>query len=87
MQYDSRVPGETALAFDNFELYRGMPDRTLRKLTLIQVRGKTRHLKTIGRWSSNFRWKERVQAFDDEQNRRAAQELIARQQAEIEAFI
>ena len=64
-----------------------MPHRTLRKLTLIPVRGKTRHLKTIGRWSSNFRWKERVQAFDDEKKRRAAQEMTARQQAEIEAFI
>lgn len=87
MQYDKRVLGETALAFEYFELYRDMPDRTLRKLTLIPVRGKTRDLKTIGRWSSNFHWKERVQAFDDEKKRRAAQEMTARQQAEIKAFI
>lgn len=87
IQYDKQLTGETALAFEYFELYRDMPDRTLRKLTLIQVRGKTRDLKSIGRWSSNFRWKERVRAFDNERNRRAAQEIIARQQAEIEAFI
>lgn len=87
MQYDKRLTGETALAFEYFELYRDMPHRTLRKLTLIPVRGKTRDLKTIGRWSSNFRWKERVQAFDDEKNRRAAQAIVTRQQAEIEAFI
>lgn len=87
MRFDKRVLGETALAFEYFELYRDMPHRTLRKLTLIPVRGKTRDLKTIGRWSSNFRWKERVQAFDNEKNRRAAQETAARQQAEIEAFI
>ena len=87
MQYDKRILGETALAFEYFELYRDMSNRTLRKLTLIPVRGKTRDLKTIGRWSSNFRWKERVQAFDDEKKRRAAQEMTARQQAEIEAFI
>ncbi len=73
MQYDRRLAGETALAFEYFELYRDMPDRTLRKLSLIQVRGKTRHLKTIGRWSTNFRWQERVKSFDDEKNRRAAQ--------------
>ena len=87
MRYNTRLAGESALAYEYFELYRDMPERTLRKLTLIPVRGKTRHLKTIGRWSTNFRWKERVRAFDDEKNRRAAQELIARQQAEIEAFI
>ena len=87
MQYDGRLTGETALALKYFQLYRDMPDRTLRKLTQIPVRGKTRDLKTIGRWSSNFRWKERVQAFDNEKNRRAAQEIAARQQAEIEAFI
>ena len=87
MQYDKRILGETALAFEYFELYRDMSNRTLRKLTLIPVRGKTRDLKTIGRWSSNFRWKERVQAFDDEKKRRAAQEMTARQQAEIEEFI
>ena len=87
MQYDERLAGETALAFEYFELYRDMPDRTLRKLTLIPVRGKTRDLKTIGRWSSNFRWKERIQAFEDEKYRRAAQEMTARQKAEIEAFI
>ena len=87
MQYNGRLAGESALAFEYFELYRDMPDRTLRKLTLIPVRGKTRHLKTIGRWSSNFRWKERVRAFEDEKYRRVAQETAERQQAEIEAFI
>ena len=35
MQYDRRLAGETALAFEYFELYRDMPDRTLRKLSLI----------------------------------------------------
>ncbi len=87
MQYDKRLIGETALAFEYFELYRDMPHRTLRKLTLIPVRGKTRHLKTIGRWSTDFHWKERVQAFDDENKSRAALEMTERQQAEIEAFI
>lgn len=81
------MAGETVLAFEYYELYRDMPDRTLRKLTHIPVRGKTRDLKSIGRWSSRFRWKERVRAFDNEKNRLAAQEIIARQQAEIEAFI
>ena len=87
MRYDKRLPGESALAFEYFELYRDMPQRSLRNLTLISVRGKTRHLKTIGRWSSQFRWNERVQAFDDEKKRRAAQAVMTRQRAEIEAFI
>ena len=87
MQYDKRVFGETPLAFEYFQYYRDMPDRTLRKLTQIEVRGKARDLRTIGRWSSAFHWQERAQAFDDENNRRAAQQVMARQQAEIKAFI
>ena len=89
MQFDERMPGETALAFQYFEAYRdsSASDRSLRKLTKVEINGKKRNFKTISRWSSQFQWQKRVQAFDAENTRRAAQQVAARQQSEIEAFI
>lgn len=89
MQFDERMPRESTLAFQYFEVYRDSnpSDRSLRKLTRVEINGKKRTLKTISRWSSQFQWQKRVQAFDAENTRRAAQQVAARQQAEIEAFI
>ena len=89
MKFNERMPGETALAFQYFEVYRdsSASDRSLRKLTKVEINGKKRNLKTIGRWSSQFQWQKRAQAFDAENTRRAAQQIAARRQAEIEAFI
>ena len=89
MKFDERIYGESALAFQYFEVYRDTnpSDRSLRKLTQVEINGKKRDLKTIGRWASQFYWQERVKAFDAENTRRAAEQVAARQQAEIEAFI
>lgn len=89
MQFDERMPGESALAFQYFEVYRDSnpSDRSLRKLTRVEINGKKRTLKSISRWSSQFQWQKRVQAFDAENMRRVAQQVAARQQAEIEGFI
>ena len=89
MQFDERMPGESALAFQYLEVYRDSnpSDRSLRKLTKVEINGKKRNLKTISQWSSQFQWQKRVQAFDAENTRRAAQQVAARQQAEIKAFI
>lgn len=89
MKFDERIYEESALAFQYFELYRDTnpSDRSLRKLTQVEVNGKKRDLKTIGRWASRFQWQERVKPFDAENTRRAAEQVAARQQTEIEAFI
>ncbi len=89
MKFDERIPGETALAFQYFEVYRDSSpsDRSLRKLTKVEINGKKRNLKTISRWSSQFQWQKRAQAFDAENTRCAAQQVAVRQQSEIEAFI
>lgn len=89
MKFDERIYEESALAFQYFELYRDTnpSDRSLRKLTQVEVNGKKRDLKTIGRWASRFQWQERVKPFDAENTRRAAEQAAARQQAEIQAFI
>ena len=89
MKFDERIHGESALAFKYFQAYRDTnpSDRSLRKLTQVEINGKKRDLKTIGRWASQFYWQERVKAFDAENTRRAAEQVAARQQAEIEEFI
>jgi len=89
MKFDEKIYGESALAFQYFEVYRDTnpADRSLRKLTQVEINGKKRDLKTIGRWASQFQWQERVKAFDAENTRRAAEQVAARQQAEIEEFI
>ena len=89
MKFDEKIHEETPLAFQYFELYRDTnpSDRSLRKLTQVEINGKKRDLKTIGRWASRFQWQERVKPFDAENTRRAAEQTAARQQAEIEAFI
>ena len=89
MKFDEKIPGESALAFQYFELYRDTnpSDRSLRKLTKVEINGKKRSLRTIGGWASQFYWQERVKVFDAENTRRAAEQIAARQQAEIEEFI
>lgn len=89
MEFDEKIYGESALAFQYFEVYRDTnpSDRSLRKLTQVEINGKKRDLKTIGRWASQLQWQERVKAFDAENTRRAAEQVAARQQAEIEEFI
>ena len=65
-KFDSRVPGESALAY---QILRGCTvtpgeNRNLRSLCDHTVDGKKRSVSQFGRWSSQFSWQERVEAFD-----------------------
>ena len=86
--FESRLLGETTLAFSYFEIYRDAGSgRTLRALCNREVRGKKRCLSQIGRWSSRFHWQARVEAFDAERTHAAFQKLTAQRREEITAFI
>ena len=52
----------------------------------LEVTGKKRSERVFKRWSSEHNWQERVATYDAEVER-AAQELLAQRQAEVEAFI
>lgn len=63
-----RQEGESIKAFEGFKLYRDMGiDRSLAKVG--EKLGKSDTL--ISRWSSKNNWVERVQAYDDEMDRKA----------------
>lgn len=64
-----RLPGESAKAYEAFCKYRDMPpgERSLREVA--RRLGKSETL--ISRWSSQYRWVARVQAWDDEVDRKA----------------
>lgn len=80
---------ESNLAYAYFELYRDMPphERNLRALTKITVRGKTRCLQQVGRWSKLYGWQARIKEWDAEGH--AHKLKVAREQrnADIEKFI
>ena len=88
VEFDSRVPGESALAYRYFELYRDAGEnRNLRSLCDHTVGGKKRTVSQFGRWSRRFSWQERVEAFDAKNARLAFQRLSAQRKDEITAFI
>ena len=86
--FESRLPGETTLAFTYFEIYRDAGSgRALRALCDCEVNGKKRPLSQIAKWSSRFHWQTRVEAFDAERTHAAFQKLTAQRREEITAFI
>ena len=86
--FESRLPGETTLAFTYFEIYRDAGSgRALRPLCNREVRGKKRHLSQIGKWSSRFHWQTRVEAFEAEIAHTAFLKLTEQRREEITAFI
>ena len=86
--FESPLPGESALAFTYFEMYRDAGnDRTLRDLADCEVGGRKRSLAQIGRWSSQFHWQTRVYAFEAENAQAAFQKLTEQRREEITAFI
>ncbi len=88
LNFETRLPGETALAFTYFTLYRDAgSDRTLRALCDEEIRGKKRSLAQIGRWSSQFHWTARAEAHDAHIALAAFQQLAEQRQNEITAFI
>lgn len=86
--FESRLPGESALAFAYFELYRDAgSQRSLRALCESEINGKKRTLSQIGKWSSRFHWQTRVEAFEAEIAHTALLELTEQRREEITAFI
>ena len=85
---NGRLPGESALAFTYFEMYRDARNgRSLESLSNQEVTGKKRSVSMIKKWSAQYQWGGRVAAFDEEVAQRAAEALVARRSSEIEAFI
>lgn len=86
---NGRLPGETALAYTYYELYRDLPptERSLRTLSEQKVEGKKRSLAMIGKWSKQYNWQSRVAVYDAEVTQTAYAEQAQRRQAEITAFI
>ena len=86
--FESRLPGESALAFAYFEIYRDAGNqRSLRALCECEVNGKKRPLSQIGKWSSRFHWQTRVQAFEAEIAHTAFLKLTDQRREEITAFV
>jgi len=83
-----RLAGETDLAYHYFCLYRDQAQRprSLRELCQQEVNGKKRSLKVMGRWSAQYRWQERVSEWDLAESHRQLAQLVAKRQADIEAF-
>ena len=55
VEFDSQVPGESALAYKYFELYRDAGEnRNLRSCCENTIHGKKRSLSQFGRWSRRF---------------------------------
>lgn len=68
-----RQPGESDKAFEAFCIYRDMgSERTLQKVG----QGLNKSTTLMSRWSSENNWVERVQAWEDEQDRILRQEQI-----------
>lgn len=86
--FESRLPGESPLAFRYFELYRDAGEqRSLRALCDCEINGKKRPLSQIGKWSSRFHWQARVEAFAAEISHAAFQELARQRSEEVTTFI
>ena len=86
--FESRLPGESTLAFAYFEIYRDAGNqRSLRALCDRDVKGKKRHLSQIGKWSSRFHWQTRVEAFEAQVAHDAFLKLTQQRREEITEFI
>lgn len=86
--YQIPFPDETPLAFSYFTAYRDMgPTRSLRALETVEIQGKKRGLRQIGRWSSAFAWQVRVEAFDADVIETAETQAVEKRIKEVQDFI
>ena len=88
LNFESGIPGESALAYNYFEMYRDAgPERNLRMLCDSEIGGKKRSVAQIGRWSSQFHWQTRVEAYDAHVAHAAFAKLAQQRRDEITKFI
>ena len=86
--FESRLPGESALAFAYFELYRDAGgQRSLRALCECEVNGKKRTLSQFGKWSSRYHWQTRVESYEAEIAHAEFLKLAEQRREEITEFI
>lgn len=70
-----RLPGESKKAYEAFTLYRDMGyTRSIQKV----AQKLTKSDALLRRWSSQYQWVERANAFDDEMDRKARAEMEAK---------
>lgn len=84
-----RLPNETSLAWQYFQLYCEMPpaERSLQALCDRDVTGKKRSVAVFKRWSTQHNWQARAALFDFHTQQAAAEALFERRQAEISTFV
>ena len=88
LNFESPILGESALAYTYFEMYRDAgPERNLRMLCDSEIGGKKRSVAQIGRWSSQFHWQTRVEAYDAHVAHAAFAKLAQQRRDEITKFI
>lgn len=86
--YNAPFPGESALVFKYFVEYRDLgPTRTLRKLETLEIEGRTRNLRQIGRWSANFNWQVRVTAYDEDVARATTARIFQERVKATQSFV
>lgn len=87
MRFDTPIDGESPRAFEYFQAYLGMPTpRSIEKLCQANVNGKKTTPRTLYRYSSDYHWVERTEAFDKKQAHEAFNQLIQKRQEEVNAF-
>ena len=87
IQFDTPIDGENPRAFECFQAYLGMPTpRSVEKLCQANVNGKKSAPRTLYRYSSDYHWVERAEAFDKKQAQEALNQLIQKRQEEVNVF-
>ena len=87
IRFDKAIDGENQRAFECFQAYLDMPTpRSVEKLCQANVNGKKSAPRTLYRYSSDYHWVERAEAFDKKQAQEALNQLIQKRQEEVNAF-
>ena len=86
--YDAKIGRESDRAFEYFLIYRDMPpqSRSIRKLMKFEVNGEKAQFTTLGRWSTQYDWQERVRDFDFHLAQLRMMKLREQHEGEIQEF-
>ena len=87
IRFDTPIDGESPRAFECFQAYLKMPTpRSIEKLCQANINGKKSVSRTLYRYSSDYHWVERAEAFDKKQAQEAFDQLVQKRQEEVNAF-